>query len=378
MYDEAGTPASCNSGVLTYTVGGAAPIVASVTPTDITCNGNANGAADVTWTGGVSPFSITWSDGNFANTTPRTIALGGSYSVIVSDLSGCADTVAFVIVEPLPVTVTFTSTPESFPGALDGTVTAIPAGGTGPYTFAWADEFFAPAGSGNPLTGLSAGLYYGLVTDANLCDNSATVLGDSIRVDVITNATLNVKLIIEGYYDGLGGMQPVLLNAGVGLSSTEVDTIVVELRDALSPTTIVQSATVVINTNDSAMITLPGSVIGNSYYIAVFHRNAVQTWSDLPVTFSGVTNYDFTTAATQAHGSNMIEVAPGVFAFYSGDIAPQDEVVDITDQGYVGNDIQNFAFGYVATDVSGDGVVDITDQAIVDNNINNFVGSIHP
>jgi hypothetical protein len=52
--------------------------------------------------------------------------------------------------------------------------------------------------------------------------------------------------------------------------------------------------------------------------------------------------------------------------------------VDITDQGNVGNDIQNFVAGYVPTDVSGDGVVDITDQAIVDNNISNFVGSIHP
>jgi hypothetical protein len=112
---------------------------------------------------------------------------------------------------------------------------------------------------------------------------ASTVTADSIRVDVASNATLNVKLIIEGYYDGLGGMTPALLNAGVGLSSTEVDTIVVELRDALSPSTMVHSATVVVNTNDSAMVTLPGSVIGNSYYIAVFHRNAVQTWSDLPV-----------------------------------------------------------------------------------------------
>jgi hypothetical protein len=378
VYDEAGTPASCNSGVLTYVVSGSNPIVASVTATNITCFGSSNGNADVTWTGGNAPFTITWSDANFANTTPRSISLAGNYSVIVSDLSGCADTVAFTIVEPAPVTVTFTSTPESFPGALDGTVTAIPAGGTAPYTVQWADEFFSPAGSGNPLTGLGAGLYYGLVTDTNACDNSVTVTADSIRVDVLSNATLNVKLIIEGYYDGVGGMQAALLNAGVGLSSTEVDTIVVELRDALSPSTMVHSATVVVNTNDSAMVTLPGSVIGNSYYIAVFHRNAVQTWSDLPVSFSGVTNYDFTTAATQAHGSNMIEVDPGVFAFYSGDVAPQDEVVDITDQGYVGNDIQNFASGYVPTDVSGDGVVDITDQAIIDNNITNFVGSIHP
>jgi hypothetical protein len=268
VYDEAGTPASCNSGVLTYVVSGSNPIVASVAATNITCFGSSNGNADVTWTGGNAPFSITWSDANFANTTPRSVSVAGNYSVIVSDLSGCADTVAFTIVEPAPVTVTFTSTPESFPGALDGTVTAIPAGGTGPYSVQWADELFVIVGSGNPLTGLGAGLYYGLVTDTNACDNSATVSADSIRVDVASNATLNVKLIIEGYYDGLGGMTPALLNAGVGLSSTEVDTIVVELRDALSPSTMVHSATVVVNTNDSAMVTLPGSVIGNSYYIA--------------------------------------------------------------------------------------------------------------
>ena len=377
VYDEAGTPASCNSGVLTYIVGGSSSIVASVTPTDITCNGNANGAADVTWTGGNSPFSITWSDGTFANTTPRTIALGGSYSVIVSDLSGCADTVAFAIVEPSPVTVTFTSTPESFPGALDGTVTATPAGGTGPYAFAWADELFVPAGSGNPLIGLAGGLYYGLVTDANACDNSATVLDDSIRVDVITSATFNVTALFEGFYDGVSGLVPALLNSGVGLSATECDTIYVELRDQLSPTTVLASGTAVMNTNGQASFTFPGSVIGQNGYIAIFHRNAVQTWSDV-VTFSGVTNYNFTTAATQAFGSNQVQVAPGVWAMYSGDLSPQDEFIDILDQGVIDNDIFNFAGGYVVSDLNGDGFVDIVDQSIVDNNIFNFIGSVHP
>ncbi|MBK7966912.1 MAG: SprB repeat-containing protein [Bacteroidetes bacterium] len=377
VYDEAGSPASCNSSVLTYVVNGANPIVASVTPTDITCNGLANGMADVTWTGGNTPYSITWSDGSFADVTPRTIALGGNYSVIVSDLSGCADTVDFTIVEPLPVSVTFTSTPESFPGALDGTVTAIPAGGTGPYTLLWADEFFSPAGSGNPLTGLAAGLYYGLVTDANSCDNSATVLGDSIRVDVLSNATLNLTVYTEGFYDGVSGLVPALLNSGVGLSSTECDTIYVELRDQLSPTTVLASGSAVLNTSGQATFTFPGSIISQNGYIAVFHRNAVQTWSDV-VTFAGMTNYNFTTAATQAYGGNQVQVAPGVWAMYSGDLSPQDEFIDILDQGVIDNDIFNFAGGYVVSDLNGDGFVDIVDQSIVDNNIFNFIGSVHP
>ena len=331
------------------------------------------------YTDGTSAVSIIgnntylWSNGNTTQDVSGLTA--GTYSVLATNPNGCTATISVVIIQPNDLVIS-NFTPSSGNIGTVVTITGTGFNGVDVVNFNGMSASFSIVNDGEISATVPAGASTGIIELINTsCD---TAFSSSPFVITITSSILNVKLIIEGYYDGLGGMQPALLNAGVGLSSTEVDTIVIELRDALSPTTIVQSATVVINTNDSAMITLPGSVIGNSYYIAVFHRNAVQTWSDLPVTFSGVTNYDFTTAATQAHGSNMIQVAPGVFALYSGDIAPQDEVVDITDQGYVGNDIQNFAFGYVATDVSGDGVVDITDQAIVDNNINNFVGSIHP
>ena len=160
-------------------------------------------------------------------------------------------------------------------------------------------------------------------------------------------------------------------------TSTACDSVTVQLRQAASPGVVAFSASGIVNSSGNISLSYPSSVSGNSYYIVVLHRNAVQTWSNA-VNFTTVTSYNFNSAASQAFGSNLIAVASGVFAFYSGDIATQDEVVDISDQGLVGNDIQSFAFGYVATDVSGDGVVDITDQAIVDNNINNFVGSIHP
>lgn len=69
---------------------------------------------------------------------------------------------------------------------------------------------------------------------------------------------------------------------------------------------------------------------------------------------------------------------PGVYGFYSGDLAPKDETVDITDQSTLNNAIFNFSSGYEVSDLTGDGSVDITDQAIMDNNIGAFVGSIHP
>ncbi|MBL7923735.1 MAG: HYR domain-containing protein [Bacteroidia bacterium] len=193
-----------------------------------------------------------------------------------------------------------------------------------------------------------------------------------------SGASFNLTALIEGYYIGGGNMQSVLLNAGVSANPTLCDTIVVQLRDPLSPSTVVASDKVVMGVNGQATFSFPASVVGNSYYIAVLHRNAIQTWSALPVTFTLTTSYNFTTSPAQAYGANMIAVSPGIYAFYSGDLSPQDEVVDILDQSVMDNDIFNFLSGYVVTDLTGDGIVDIIDQSIIDNNIFNFIGSIHP
>jgi len=190
------------------------------------------------------------------------------------------------------------------------------------------------------VTGLGAGLYYILITDANNCQ-----LIETVTITDVNDITFNITAIFEGFYDGAGGMVPALLNAGVGTSLTETDTVLVELRDALSPTTVVASATAVISTAGEAQLTFPGSVGGNSYYIAVFHRNAVQTWSALPVAMVNNGSYDFTTASSQAYFDNMVEVSSGVWAFFGGDVSPQDEVVDILDQGNVDNDSFNFVGG---------------------------------
>jgi len=368
--DEFGNPGSCNSGVITYTVGGSSPIVATATGTDISCNGFGDGSATVSWTGGTAPFSILWSDGNTNATRP--VSTASTLTVIVSDLSGCADTASVTINEPAAITLSLSTTNESAPGANDGTASVIVSGGTPGYVIEWFDAGFTSMGFGTPIGSLTAGNYTCLVTDNNGCQGF-----DTISVFTNTNAILNLTMLIEGMFDGAGGLVPALLNSGVGVSSTECDTILVEIRDQVSPTSVLASGTAVLGTNGQASFTFPAAINGATGYIAIFHRNAVQTWSDL-VTFSATTNYDFTTAATQAFSGNQREVVPGVWAFYSGDLAPQDEFIDILDQSVIDNDIFNFAGGYVVSDLNGDGFVDIVDQSIVDNNIFNFIGSIHP
>jgi hypothetical protein len=192
-----------------------------------------------------------------------------------------------------------------------------------------------------------------------------------------TSATLNLKAYMQGYYLSGGAMNSVLLNQGVSIDANEMDTVTVQLRDQFDPTIVVATSVAVMATDGTASFTLSGEVIGGNYYIAVFHRNTVQTWSAMPVTFAGTTSYDFTTAATQAYGDNQVEVEPGVFAMYTGDLN-QDEYVDPFDYGLFEADNLVFASGYYASDMNGDGYVDPFDYGIFETNNLNFILSIHP
>lgn len=187
--------------------------------------------------------------------------------------------------------------------------------------------------------------------------------------------TKNLKLFIEGYYIGGGEMTPVKANEGVGTSTTDVDDVTVELRDA-STYALVATTSAVLKTDGSVAAKLVAPA-GN-YFIAVKHRNTIQTWSSAAEAFGTSTaTYDFSTAANKAYGDNMKNLGSGVFGFYSGDIN-QDNSIDIADFPALFSDNDNFVFGYYNTDLNGDGSVDIADFPVVFLNTDNFIYSINP
>ena len=101
-----------------------------------------------------------------------------------------------------------------------------------------------------------------------------------------------------------------------------------------------------------------------SFYVAVKGSNIVQTWSATPQTVGAVAlSYDFSSAASQAYGDNMIEMEPGVFAMYQGELII-DELVDTQDYSVWEVSYLNGDFGVQPTDLNGDGLVDTQDYAI--------------
>jgi hypothetical protein len=192
----------------------------------------------------------------------------------------------------------------------------------------------------------------------------------------IDSTILYLSIILEGYYAGSYLMEPTLYNQGQSANTSITDSITIELHPASNPAIVSAQNKAILYKNSNVQTTM--HVSNGSYYVVVKHRNHIETWSANPISFNGTfAAHDFTFAATQAYGSNLTQVEPGVFAIYSGDVN-QDENIDLLDLGIVEADIVNFNFGYLTTDINGDGNVDLLDAPTVENNINNFIFSAHP
>lgn len=188
---------------------------------------------------------------------------------------------------------------------------------------------------------------------------------------------LHVKAFLQGYYAGGGLMNDVLFNQGVyGSPSTVADSITVALHFPNPPYAQAFQTTTRLEQNGSVVLKDFG-VVGQSYFIAIRHRNSIETWSAIPIMITANTAYDFSDQATKAFGANQIEVESNVFAFYTGDIN-QDYAIDAFDYVLQDPDIITGAFGYLTTDLNGDGVADSFDYILLDGNLVNGVGAILP
>jgi hypothetical protein len=110
-----------------------------------------------------------WNDGS--TDEDRTGLAPGEYSVTVTDAAGCTDAASFTITEPAVLDISETHIDVSIFGGNDGSIDLTVSGGTGPYTYQWND-----GSTDEDRTGLSAGVYTVMVTDANGCTATKTIV----------------------------------------------------------------------------------------------------------------------------------------------------------------------------------------------------------
>ena len=135
---------------------------ASLTSTDVTCNGGSNGTATFS---PVQPgMQFAWQGIPGQTNALATGLSAGNVVLMMTDILGCSYQYNTIIDQPEALQVaSITATNESCAGAGDGSVSVQVTGGTAPYSYAWNVP-----GNGPVISG-TTGEYTVMITDANGC-----------------------------------------------------------------------------------------------------------------------------------------------------------------------------------------------------------------
>ena len=155
--------------------------VGQPTPFDITlvnvenetCQPGNDGSVTVAVTGGVFPYTYQWNVGSSTDSI-NTGLDAGVYTVLVTDMEGCFDTLSATVTMPTPPSITLLQNDTvDCANSTDGTLLVNFSEGSAPVIdVAWSDG----QQQVNAATNLSPGEYFVTVTDNNSCEAIDTAL----------------------------------------------------------------------------------------------------------------------------------------------------------------------------------------------------------
>jgi hypothetical protein len=189
---------------------------------------------------------------------------------------------------------------------------------------------------------------------------------------------VNIYVLLEGLTNPTNGLLYKAQDEnGNHFAGDTADLITVGLASISNPNLITDLFDTKIQTNGKVSFFVP-LLFNDSNYIVIKHRNHLETWSAMPVSFATDTvNYNFIPSASKAFGNNQKLVANGKYGIMVGD-TNQDGVVDISDLVAMDADLTNGTLGYIVYDLNGDGVVDLSDLVKIDENLTNGAVVITP
>ena len=248
---------------------------ANTSATDASC-GSANGTATVNASGGVSPYTYAWNSVPSQTGATATQLDAGTYDVTVTDAYGCTLTASALVGQSSAISASVSTSDISCFGANDGSATAVPNGGTSPYTYAWSPS----GGSAATASNLGAGTYDVTITDNGGCSTTSQIVIIE-PTELIADAGTTVSacegtgVVIGGSPTASGGTTPYtyVWDPATGLNSaTDPNPIAtlsgttdftVTISDAHGCTSVAMT-TVGINALPTPVITMNGSDLTTS------------------------------------------------------------------------------------------------------------------
>src|SRR6185312_3719017 len=172
------------TGTGTVTISGSSgPSITSITTKESNC-GAKNGDATATVTGGASPYTYSWNNGQTKATADSLAA--GVYILTVTDKNGCSTFKSVNISDTNGPSINVTSTTnENCNGDAIGALSISVTGGVGPYQYMWSNSATTAS-----ISGLTAGPYQITVTDAFGCTDVKTLTVTQPSAVSLTTSTV--------------------------------------------------------------------------------------------------------------------------------------------------------------------------------------------
>lgn len=175
-YSVNGTDGTCkNIGSVSLTQ--PSKLVVTTSASDVICYRDSNGIANVVVTGGTSPYTYLWNNGD--STALITNLDTGAYIVTVKDKNLCAMNDTAIINEPEILAIELDTIIKENKDMSDGIIKISVMGGNSAYTYDWLPNI----GNSDSVFNLAGGTYSVTVTDNKGCMDTAAfvVLIDAIE-----------------------------------------------------------------------------------------------------------------------------------------------------------------------------------------------------
>ena len=330
-YVGTATDANGCTTVQTVTIAEPTLLTSTSTSTDVTCNGDNDGSASMTASGGTAPYTYSWDNG--ATTSSISGLAPGTYVGTATDANGCTTVQTVTITEPAVLAISSSSSTDvSCNGGNDGTASVTVTGGTAPYTYSWSNGATTAS-----LTGLSAGTYTGTITDANGCTTSGSVTIN--EPTLLTSTSTSTDVTCNGDNDGTasmtasGGTAPYTYSWDNGATTSSISglapgTYVGTATDANGCATVqtvtITEPTLLTSTSTSTDITCHGDNDGSASMTASGGTSPyTYSWDNGATTasISGLAPGTYVGTATDANGCTTVQTVtitePAVLAISS-------------------------------------------------------------
>jgi hypothetical protein len=261
-------------------------------------------------------FSYLWSNG--ATTEDAAGLAAGTYTMTVTDGNGCVYyTPSIPVTQPAALALGAASTTNvSCAGGNNGAQNITVTGGTLPYTYAWSN-----GATTRNLTGLTAGTYNGIATDANGCTiayGPYTVTAPAplaVAVDAATGATCNGGTDASLTITVSGGTAPYSFNWSNGATTEDLAAVaagaytgtITDTRGCVlvaGPVTLTQPTAIAATVDATANVLCAGGTDGLiSISVAGGTAPYTYTWSN------GSTDEDLTGLGAGAYTGTITDAA---------------------------------------------------------------------